>query len=216
MTVSEGALAQRGLLDPGAVAAAEELLSRIGPNTETVRVLFPDQHGILRGKTIVASALAAAFRSGVSAPSTLLLKDTSHRTAFAVWSRDAGVASGPMQGANDVLLVPDPATFRVLPWAPHSAWLLCDVVHKSGDPVPFASRTLLRGAEAALAREGLYPMFGLEVEFHIYALVDGSLDHDQATMPGRAPRTRNIAQGYQFLTDARYAAVEPVLDRIRR
>jgi len=43
---------------------------------ETVRVVFVDQHGILRGKTIVASAIKSAFVNGVKVPSTLLLKDT--------------------------------------------------------------------------------------------------------------------------------------------
>lgn len=218
-----GALARRGLLDAQAVAAADDLLARLGPETETVRVVFPDQHGILRGKTLVASALPGALRSGVSVPSTLLLKDTSHRTAFPVWSPDPGLGGGgngdgggAMQGASDMLMVPDPGTFRVLPWAPHSAWLLCDLVHRSGAPIAFAPRTVLAGAEARLAARGLSMLFGLEVEFHIYALDDPALEHAAATMPGRAPRTRNTTQGYQFLTDARYGAAEPILDRIRR
>ena len=39
---------------------------------ETVRVVFVDQHGILRGKTLVATALKSAFENGVKVPSTLL------------------------------------------------------------------------------------------------------------------------------------------------
>jgi len=31
---------------------------------EVVRLSFPDQHGILRGKTVVASEAAAAMRNG--------------------------------------------------------------------------------------------------------------------------------------------------------
>ena len=35
-------------------------------------------------------------------------------------------------------------------------------------------------------------------------------------MPGTAPRTRPLAQGYQFLTETRYADLEPVMDQLRR
>src|SRR5210317_1419602 len=137
--IANGALAQRGLLDAGAVLAAEDLLARVSKDgLETIRVLFVDQHGQLRGKTLVAAALASVFRAGMAVPSTLLLKDTSHRTVFPVWSPDAGIASGPMQGANDILLVPDAASFRRLPWSPHSAWLLARPVHRSGADIPFA------------------------------------------------------------------------------
>jgi glutamine synthetase len=195
-------------------AAAQELLAALPPEIETVRVVFPDAHGILRGKTLVASALGSAFRSGVSVPSTLLLKDTSHRTAFPVWSAEGGPEG--MRGAGDMLLVPDPSIFRPLPWSPKSAWLLCDAVHRDGTPIPFAPRTVLRRAVDRLADRGLRVQFGLEVEFHVFAVEDAALDHAAATMPGRAPRTRNIAQGWQFLTDDRYAQAEPVLDRIRR
>jgi len=180
--VQKGALAQQGLLRD--VDAAVALLDQVaGSDLETIRVVFADTHGVLRGKTIVASALPSVFDKGLNVPSTLLLKDTAHKTAYSVWQ--AGT-NAPMQGAGDILLVPDPATFRPLPWAPHSAWLMCDAV--------------------AL----------LEVEFHVFAL-DGPNDaHTDATMPPRAPRTRNLTQGWQFLTDAHYAQLEPVMDDLRR
>jgi glutamine synthetase len=181
-------------------------------NLETVRLLFADQHGILRGKTLVADALASAFNAGIAVPSTLLLKDTSHRTVFPVWS-DAG---GPMQGASDVALKPDPASFRILPWAPHSAWLLCDVTYRDGAPIPFASRTVLRRAVDRLADHGMTARMGLEVEFHIFERVDAALDHAQTTMPGTPPTTRALAHGYQFLTETRYGELEGILDTLRR
>ena len=60
-----GFLAQSGLLSIEACRQAEEILARVtADQLETVRLVFPDQHGILRGKTVVASALRSAFRSG--------------------------------------------------------------------------------------------------------------------------------------------------------
>src|SRR5690349_10510740 len=58
---------------------------------EVVRFAFCDQHGVLRGKTLVASEAASAMRSGVAMTSTLLAKDTSHRTVFAVFSSGGGM-----------------------------------------------------------------------------------------------------------------------------
>ena len=53
----------------------QEVLEKLkADGIETVRAVFVDQHGILRGKTIVSSALETAFDDGINVPSTLLLK----------------------------------------------------------------------------------------------------------------------------------------------
>src|ERR1700758_5235285 len=65
-----------------AAAAIEKAISQ--KNLELVRFSFPDQHGILRGKTLVAAEAMRALRSGVIMTSTLFAKDTSHRTVFPV------------------------------------------------------------------------------------------------------------------------------------
>ena len=63
-----GSLAGLGLLDDAGIAASAELLERIGRDgIETLRVLFADQHGILRGKTVVASAAASVLAGGLAA-----------------------------------------------------------------------------------------------------------------------------------------------------
>jgi glutamine synthetase len=49
---------------------------------KAVRFSLADQHGILRGKTIAAAEVGRALERGVTLTSTLLLKDTSHRTVF--------------------------------------------------------------------------------------------------------------------------------------
>lgn len=179
---------------------------------ETIRVLFTDPHGILRGKTITASALPGALENGIRVPSTLLLKDLSHRTAFPVWQGE----SAPMQGAADVVLRLDPASFIPLPWSSHSALIHCDVVALDGTRVPFASRNILDRSVQALAEQGLTATFGLEVEFQIYRVLDPRLAPAHATMPATPPQVENTTQGHQYLTETRYAEVEPILDRIRR
>lgn len=214
--LADGALARAGLLDAEGIEAALELLERrADAPLETVRVVFADQHGILRGKTVVADALGSVLADGLAAPSTLLLKDTSHRTVFPVWSAETGM-DVDMGGAGDLLLVPDPSTFRTLPWAPHSSWLFCEPRYRSGRAIPFAPRPVLRDAVERLAATGRALVVGLEVEFHVFETVDAGLSHADATMPARPVRTRNLDRGYQFLTETRYDRLEPVMDELRR
>src|SRR6185437_8507331 len=91
---------------------------------ETVRLAFPDQHGILRGKTLVAGEALASLENGCTITTTLLAKDTAHRTVFPVFTTGGGFGMPEMQGAADVLMVADPTSFRVLPWSPSTGWLL--------------------------------------------------------------------------------------------
>lgn len=214
--ISQGPLVKLGLLDEAKIRSAAELLERLDLNDiETVRVVFADQHGVLRGKTIVASALLSVFCSGLTVPSTLLLKDTSHRTVFPVWSPNSD-HSADLVGAGDILLVPDPDTFRPLAWTDKSSWLFCTPKFKTGTAIPFASREVLQTAIDRLASAGKSLVVGLEVEFHVFELLDPSLDHSEATMPGQPVKTRNTTQGYQLLTETRYPALEQIMGDLRR
>jgi glutamine synthetase len=82
---------------------------------QTIRFAFPDQHGVLRGKTLTAREAARAFENGCSITSTLFAKDTSHRSVFPVFAAGGGFGMSEMQGGSDVLMVPDPMTFRAIP-----------------------------------------------------------------------------------------------------
>lgn len=206
-----------GLASPEREHACRELLKRVAADDiEAVRLAFVDQHGILRGKTLVASELAGALGNGCSMTSTLLTKDTSHRTVFAAFTADGGVGIEEMAGAADFLMVPDPATYRVLPWVEATGWLLCDIYFPSGAPVPFSTRALLARTLNDLATRGYELVCGLEVEFHLFEIDDYKLDPADATMPGAAPEVSLLAQGYRYLTEARGDEVEPIMTRLRR
>lgn len=86
-------------------------------NIELVRVAWCDLHGNLRSKTLVARSAIQALHEGVGTVSTLLLKDTSDRTAFKVFEA-GGMGDLPgFEGATDLLMLPDPTRFQRLPWA---------------------------------------------------------------------------------------------------
>ena len=185
-------------------------------NLEVIRLSFPDQHGILRGKTLVASEALASLESGCAITTTMLAKDTSHRTVFPVFTSGGGFGMKEMEGAADVLMVADPSTFRVLPWAPTTGWLLCDLYFADGRPVPFATRQLYRSVLDQLASRGYDFVAGLEVEFHIFKLDDAKMAPDDAGQPGQPPSVSLLSHGYQYLTEQRYDQMEPVLEILRR
>jgi glutamine synthetase len=183
---------------------------------EVIRLSFPDQHGILRGKTLVASEAVASLQSGCSITTTMFAKDTSHRTVFPVFTAGGGFGMPEMQGAADDLMVPDPLSFRILPWAPATGWLLCDVYFADGRPVPFATRHLYKSVLTKLAERGYDFVAGLEVEFHIFKLENARMSPGDSGQPGQPPDVSLLSHGYQYLTEQRYDAMEPVLEIVRR
>jgi len=182
---------------------------------ETVRFAFADQHGLLRGKSIAAAEVPTALVHGVGFPSSLLAKDTSNKTVFPVFTAGAGLGMQELEGAADALMVPDPSTWRVLPWAPNTGWLLCDLRFPDGRPVPFCTRGLLRGALARLADAGFGYKAGLEIEFHIFRLADLRLRPEDAGQPGSPPEVSLLSAGYQLLSETRYDQLEPALELLR-
>lgn len=209
-------IARHDLWSPDQRRAAEEISRRIeADQIEVVRLSFPDLHGILRGKALLAAAMPTAMRDGCAVTSTLLLKDTSHRTVVPVFSAGAGLGRPELQGGGDLVMVPDPTTFRVLPWLESTGWMLCDVYFADGSRVPFSTRHLLRDTLAKLPT-GQSFVTGLEVEFHVTRLVDPKLALEDAGQPGTPPVVELIHQGYQHLTEQRLDRVEPIVDILRR
>jgi glutamine synthetase len=197
-----------------AATAVEKAIAQ--QNLELVRFSFPDQHGVLRGKTLVASAALGALRDGVTMTSTLLAKDTSHRTAFAVFESGGGMGLDEMAGAGNFVMVADPQTFRVLPWAENTGWLLCDCYFPNGKKVPIATRELYREALGKLATAGFEYSAGLEVEVHLFKIDDLRLGPQTLAWPHEPPAVSHTTHGYQYLTEGRYDQVAPIMDVLRK
>src|SRR5688572_5937947 len=183
---------------------------------KAVRFSFADQHGVLRGKTLAAGEASAALERGVTLTSTLLLKDTSHRTVFPAFTPGGGVGMAEMQGAADLLLHADPSTFRILPWAPDTGWFLCDARFHDGRPVPYCTRNILRTALQKLSAAGYEFVAGLEVEFHVFKIVNENLSPSDAGQPGTPPQVALLTTGYQYLTEQRYDLIDPVVEILRK
>jgi glutamine synthetase len=194
-----------GVHDAAREAACERLLRIIDANRmEQVRFVWCDLHGVTRGKTLMASAVARALREGVGMVSTLMLKDTSDRTAYPVFERDGTAALPGFGQANNLLLLADPTSFKQLPWAPNTGWLQCQPWFDNGTPVELDTRRVLQHALARLASAGFGLRCGLEVEFHIYRVTDtaAQLEPAQAAWPGQPPALALVHPGYNLLGEA--------------
>jgi glutamine synthetase len=183
---------------------------------KAVRFSFADQHGVLRGKTLAASEVAEALERGVTVTSTLLLKDTSHKTVFPAFTPGGGVGMPEMQGAADILMIPDASTFRVLPWAPDTGWFLCDLQFPDGRPVPYDTRAILKNSLKKLAGLGYEFIAGLEVEFHVFRIRDPRLQPADAGQPGNPPEVELLTTGYQLLAEQRYDQIDLVVELLRK
>jgi glutamine synthetase len=173
-------------------AAACAAVQRVAAETgiERVRVAWPDWHGQPRVKTLTVAALPAALADGIGLVGTLLLKDSADRTAVPVFDPARGGVPDGLAFAANVVLLPDPQRWCLLPQAPHTAWLPATPYFADGRPIDLDPRRLLQRALAALAARGFALRVGLEVEF---------LDPDGAAWPGPAPRVALLHPGYALL-----------------
>lgn len=168
----------------------------------SVRAVFTDQHGHLRGKTVSAAALPNVVERGIGVPGSLLHKDTGNTYAVDLWKPTGDATLDALVGARNIILRPDPATFRTLPWAPGSAIVLCDIETESGASIAHSPRTICARALDRLESHGLGFVAGLELEFHLYARADdGTLTH---THPG-----------WDLLGEEALDRIEPVVEPIR-
>ena len=200
----------------------DELLARVKDQIhkhkiDLIRFSFADQHGVLRGKALVVEELDTIVARGCTMPSSLLLKDTSHRTTFPVWKSGAGLDMDEFSGAANVVMMPDLSTFRILPWAEGTASVLCDLVGPDGAPNVFDTRNVLRRALAGLNEIGLDFRCGLEIEFSIFKLANP--DHrsfGDTTQPNGPPDVEPVTLGHQYLTDTILDEWDEIYQVLRR
>ena len=164
---------------------AERLIEE--KNLEVVRLSFPDQHGILRGKTIVAGDAAKVMRNGCSMTTTLLAKDTAHKTVFPVFTAGGGFGMPEMQGGGDFLMIADPDD---LPRAAVGAANRLGAVRhlfprrQAGAVLDAASLSQVLNR---LGDTGFDYVAGLEVEFHVFKIENPRLDPADAGWPSEPP-----------------------------
>ena len=117
--------------------------------------LYADHDGIIRGKAASAEVLQARMVTGIG-----------HTVAMMAMSMLDHLQ--PVEGmgpVGEVRIMPDPATFVTLPYAPGAAAMVADLVQPDGGPWDACARTYLKKAIAELAGHGYAAAAAFEPEF---------------------------------------------------
>nr|WP_269328804.1 glutamine synthetase family protein [Kineosporia babensis] len=120
-----------------------------------------------------------------------------------------------MTGLPDGVLVPDPLTFKVLPWLEGTGWILSELHYRSGERVPFDTRGVLTEQLTRLGDEGFEYVSGIEMEFYLTRLVDPMLGFEDSGYPPAPPKVTAVGHGFQYLTESRGDEIEPILSVLR-
>src|SRR5688500_8872964 len=180
-------VSRNGIRSQEQATMAEALAARVVElDLRQVRISWGDQHGILRGKTVEVGHFLSALRDGKDFQTATLIFDTTNNPAVPPFAAD-GFGDPRMTGLPDGVLVPDPATFTVLPWVERTGWILADLYYRNGERVPFDTRGVLQRQLAALEEEGFGYTAGVELEFYITKLVDPRLGFPDSGWPPAAP-----------------------------
>ena len=151
-----------------------------------VECVVPDMTGNARGKFIPADKFV---REESRLPQAILIT-----TVTGEYTGEENDLIGPTD--SDMILRPDPATVRPVPWAEEpTAQIIHDCHFREGGLHPLATRNVLRNVLSLYEREGWKPVVAPEVEFY---LVEKNPDPDLALNPpvgrsGRAEAGRQLA-----------------------
>jgi glutamine synthetase len=185
-----------------------------------VRVAFGDPHGLVRSKTVSADVFRGVLRNGMDYSPGPFVFDTGHAVAVDFFAEGGGIGVPELTGAGDFIVVPDPLTFRVLPYtgrpdgSARIGWVIGDEYLRSGAPHPLSARRRLRELLGTLHGRGLEAVIGLEVEWYLTRLLDQGFSGRVGGfgVQGEPPRVAPVDGGYQFNLDSLVDALMPVLE----
>jgi glutamine synthetase len=152
MTRNKGLLTEKELTS---LVAAGEI--------DTVIVGFTDVQGRLVGKRVSARLFVEdIMHHGAECCNYLLTVDVENNTVpgydFSSWDR----------GYNDMAMIPDLSTLRLVPWLPGTAMVIADLQTVDHQPVAQSPRSVLRSQIDRLEKMGLVPFVGTELEFILF------------------------------------------------
>jgi glutamine synthetase len=210
-----GFIEKHGLRTQDQERQTEELKRRVEQdNLHLVRLAWADPHGASRAKAVTVPAFMAALSGGYNINVATTTLDSANARTFASFTRGGGMGLPEMTGSPNLTIVPDPATFRVLPWAPGVGWILCDEYFNSGVPFHFSPRHLLRRQLGRLAERGMSLVVGLEVEWYLLRAVQDRLTDENIGAPGlrgRPIETCAPEPGYSYHSETNMDQMQPVL-----
>ena len=122
-------------------------------NIELIDLQFTDILGVTKSVTILSAQLEEILERGL-------------------WFDGSSIHGFARIQESDMLLAPDPITYRVLPWVtepPLRARIICDILTAEGDPFPGDPRAALRRAVEKAESMGFDTFnIGPELEFFLF------------------------------------------------
>jgi glutamine synthetase len=132
---------------------SSDLIARVQEDgVRFVSLQFTDILGTIKSVTIPVGRLEEALEQGA-------------------WFDGSSIEGFARIYESDMVLMPDPTTYEVLPWsAPERrrARLICDVHGPDGQPSPSAPRVVLKRVLARVAEQGYVYNVGPELEFFLF------------------------------------------------
>ena len=147
----------------------EEILARVeNDGIQFINLQFTDVMGIVKSVTIPAGIFAHVIDGGQ-------------------WIDGSSIAGFTRIAESDMYLVPDLATYSVLPWETDmfpTARVICWVYNPNGEPFPGDPRGVLSRQLERIEKLGYRFMTGPELEFFLFQTSDGEilpLPHDRGS-----------------------------------
>ncbi|MBI1877387.1 MAG: glutamine synthetase [Chloroflexi bacterium] len=167
-----------------------------------IRFLYCDNGCTIRGKLAHIDHLASRLESGIG-------------LTVAMQAMNMLDQLQPVEGmgpVGEIRLAPDPDSFVILPYAPHSAAMMCDMLTLSRQPWGACPRSFLKRMIARAAEQGLAVQAALENEFTLlrpgeqgeYTPIDTGLCFSSISMTAAAEiwfreTVRNVANRHGLL-----------------
>jgi glutamine synthetase len=140
-----------------------------------IRFEYCDVSGVARAKAVHVAQLAHKLVEGVGLT----------RAQMSISLLEQLIHVDGMEPVGEIRLVPDPATFTVLPWAPASASVLCDQLDHDRKNWGACTRSYLKDMIARAADAGISVQATFENEYYLAKEEDGRFTPVDA--PGHAP-----------------------------
>lgn len=109
-----GFIKRHGLWTGAQHRLAKALAARVKKDKlKLFRVAWADPHGASRAKTVTLPAFLDALENGYNINVATTTLDASGARTFASFTRGGGMNLDEMTGSPNLIIVPDPATFRI-------------------------------------------------------------------------------------------------------
>ncbi|MBK17882.1 MAG: glutamine synthetase [Rhodospirillaceae bacterium] len=216
--MSGGLIERHSLWSDEQKRCAAELEQQIkADDIKLIRLAWSDSHGSSRAKEVTVPVFLKALTDGYNINVATFTLDATGGRVFRSFIRGGGMGLDEMTGSPNLTIIPDPSTFRTLPWAAGLGWILCDEYFNDGTPFHFSSRQILRNQIGRFAKKNIDLIVGLEVEWYLRRVEQESLTSENSGVPGERGRpieTSSVEPGYSYHLESNFDLMQPVLSEL--